>query len=151
MSDETRPTTDYVVFAVVGTMTPELAKEASLGPEDWPLELWREPTVVSVPQRTPKAVVVERAKEAIAALVTEDTEQVRVRVFPLAEMTEAIVEIERTPTLVARIVVPGGSVASEEGAAGAESGAGGVGQGDGVPGGLTPVSGEGGNLAGGAS
>jgi hypothetical protein len=145
MSDEQRPMTDYLVLVVVDQV-PE--GEEGVGPETWPVELWREPAVISVVQRTARSVVLEQAKVLVAPLLSEGVPKVKIRVIALSEVTEAIVEAEMVPSLTVTIVSPGGGVeASEEGAAGAESDAGGVGQGDGAPGGLTPVAGTEGNLA----
>lgn len=115
MSDETK-TTDYLVFATVGQV-PSAGGEVStaFGPGGWPMELWREATVLSVPQRTTRAVVVEQAKELMGELVGEAVAKTRVRIVPLGEVTEAIVELEAQPRLVATLVTP------ETGAAGTET------------------------------
>jgi hypothetical protein len=95
-------TTSYAVMVTVG----RAGADGPLAPESWPLELWREVTVLQVPQRTNRAAVVEQAKDLVGELLGEGHETVRLRIVPVVEVTEAVVGLESQPRLTATIVTP---------------------------------------------
>lgn len=101
------PTTDWLVMAVAGEVAG--GDEQRFGSGDWAPELWREVGVVTVPQRTTRTTVVERAKGLVTSLIDGDV-PARVRVVQLSEVTDAEVAQEQPPPVLTATLLPRGAV-----------------------------------------
>lgn len=82
------PTTAYVVMVVHEQLTAEEAGDTAPA-------LWREAGVLSVPQRTQRATVLQCAGEMAAAFMPEGGAPARFRVCPLDAQQEGEVALER--------------------------------------------------------